>query len=129
MDLGGHKGYGLAIFAQILSGALGGGSFSPIRNRAQKGSDPDNIGHFLMALNPAAFRPLEAFEADVDTVVETLRATRPAEPGQPVLIPGDPEWATREERRARGIPIPDALVATIGEIAANAGAPLVLERA
>lgn len=128
MELGGHKGYGLAIFAQILSGALGGGSFSPIRNRAQKPSDPDNIGHFLMALNPAAFRPLEEFEADVDTVVETLRRTRPTDPGKPVLIPGDPEWATREERRARGIPIPEALAARIGEIASAAGASLLLER-
>lgn len=129
MDLGGHKGYGLAIFAQILSGALGGGSFSPIRNRTQKGSDPDNIGHFFMALNPAAFRPVEEFEADVDTVVETLRDTRPATPGQPVLIPGDPERASRAERQAKGIPIPEPLVATIAGIAKGAGAALVLERA
>lgn len=129
MDLGGHKGYGLAIFAQILSGALGGGSFSPIRNRTQKASDPDNIGHFLMALNPAAFRPLEDFEADVETVVETLRETPPTDPEKPVLIPGDPEWATRDERRAKGIPIPEALVATISAIAAGAGAPMVLRKA
>ena len=129
MDLGGHKGYGLAIFAQILSGALGGGSFSPIRNRTQQGSDPDNIGHFFMALNPAAFRPQQDFEADVGTVVETLRGTRPSTPGQPVLIPGDPEWASKEERLANGIPIPAPLVARIGEIAAAAGAAFVLERA
>lgn len=128
MDLGGHKGYGLAIFAQILSGALGGGSFSPIRNRTQKSSDPDNIGHFFMALNPAAFRPLDEFEADVESVVETLRATRPADPGQPVLIPGDPEWAERAERSARGIPIPDPLASRIGEIAEAAGAAVLLER-
>jgi LDH2 family malate/lactate/ureidoglycolate dehydrogenase len=129
MELGGHKGYGLAIFAQILSGALGGGSFSPIRNRTQKGSDPDNIGHFFMALNPAAFRPFDEFTADVDTVVETLRDTKPSTPGQPVLIPGDPEWAERKERQAMGIPIPAPLVAKIGEIAAAAGAALMLERA
>ncbi len=129
MDLGGHKGYGLAIFAQILSGALGGGSYSPIRNRTQQESDPDNIGHFLMALNPAAFRPLAEFEADVDTVVETLRATRPTDPAQPVRIPGDPEWAERAERQALGIPIPDALAARISEIAAAAGAPVLLRPA
>src|SRR3712207_7561160 len=33
-----------------LSGTLSGASFSPIRNRTQKPSDPDNIGHFFMAL-------------------------------------------------------------------------------
>lgn len=129
MDLGGHKGYGLAIFAQILSGALGGGSFSPVRNRTQAASDPDNIGHFLMALNPAAFRPPEDFAADVDTVVETLRATRPIDAAQPVRIPGDPEWAERAERQRLGIPIPDALAKRIAEIAAAAGAPVLLQRA
>ena len=56
------------------------------------------------------------------------RGTRPSDPERPVRIPGDPEWATREERRARGIPIPHALVARINEIASAAGAALLLER-
>src|SRR5262249_33084802 len=33
--LGGHKGYGLGLFAQILASALSGGSFSPTRNKTQ----------------------------------------------------------------------------------------------
>lgn len=76
-ELGGHKGYGLGIVAQLLAGTLSGGAFSPVRNRTQQRSDPDNIGHFFLALNPAAFRPLDEFEADMATVIETLRATRP----------------------------------------------------
>lgn len=126
-EAGGHKGYGLAIFAQILSGTLGGGSFSPIRNRTQKPSDPDNIGHFFQVINPAAFRPLEEFQDDLDDLVDVLRNTRPARADQPVLIPGDPEWTTRDQRLAAGIPIPASLVAKLREIAGNAGAEFVLE--
>ena len=126
-DLGGHKGYGLAVVAQILGGTLGGGSFSPIRDRAQRPSDPDNIGHFVMALNPATFRPLDEFLADVDAVVDTLRAARPVREDRPVLIPGDPERAAREDRLARGIPIPEPLRAAIRMIAEAAGAPFLLE--
>ncbi|MEM5460429.1 Ldh family oxidoreductase [Paraburkholderia phytofirmans] len=48
--LGGHKGYGLGLFAQILGSTLGGGSFSPVRNRTQKSDEPDNIGHFFLAV-------------------------------------------------------------------------------
>src|SRR5262245_10669602 len=55
-DLGGHKGYGLAVMVHILGGALAGASFSPLRNRTQRDSDPHNIGHFFMAIDPGAFR-------------------------------------------------------------------------
>jgi len=127
MLLGGHKGYGLAIFAQILSSTLSGGSFSPIRNRSQKPGDGDNIGQFFQVINPEAFRPREEFEADLDTLIDELRATRPANPDTPVLIPGDPEWKSREEKLAQGIPIADSLARTIRDIAGRAGAPYVLD--
>ena len=125
--LGGHKGYGLAVFAQILAGTMSGGSFSPIRNLTQKPSDPDNIGHFFLALNPAAFRPFEDFAADMDALVETLHGTRPADEAQPVLVPGDPERTARTERLASGIPLTQSLLERLRAIAQSAGAPFLLE--
>src|SRR5712691_10309361 len=65
-DMGSHKGYGLAVMVHILGGVLSGASFSPIRNRTQKPSDPHNIGHFFMAIDPKAFRDDGAFEEDLD---------------------------------------------------------------
>jgi LDH2 family malate/lactate/ureidoglycolate dehydrogenase len=127
MTLGGHKGYGLAIFAQIFSSTLGGGSFSPLRNRTQKPSDPDNIGHFFLALNPAAFRPFEDFCADMDVLVETLHGTKPADTADPVLVPGDPERQAWAERLANGIPLTQSLLQKLQEIARSAGAPFLLE--
>jgi LDH2 family malate/lactate/ureidoglycolate dehydrogenase len=59
--------------------------------------------------------------------VDTLRAARPAREDRPVLIPGDPERAAREDRLARGIPMPEALRAAIRTIAGAAGAPFLLE--
>jgi LDH2 family malate/lactate/ureidoglycolate dehydrogenase len=126
MDLGGHKGYGLALVVHLLGGALTGGSFSPLRNRTQKPGDPDNIGHLFLALNPAAFRPPEDFLGDVDAVIETLHGARPADPAQQVLVPGDPERATRAERLARGVPVPGELAAQIRALAEAAGAPYLL---
>jgi LDH2 family malate/lactate/ureidoglycolate dehydrogenase len=128
-DMGGHKGYGLGLIAQILSGSLSGASFSPVRNRTQKPSDPDNIGHFFMALNPAAFRPFDAFQSDVEVVIDTLHATKPIREDEPVLVPGEPEWAAREERLVTGIPIPETLKLKVREIAEAAGAPYLLQPA
>jgi LDH2 family malate/lactate/ureidoglycolate dehydrogenase len=125
-EVGGHKGYGLAVMVHILGGALAGASFSPIRNRTQKGSDPHNIGHFFMAIDPRAFRPDGAFEDDLDQVIDVLHGARRADPEQPVLVAGDPEMTTRAERLRDGVPVPADLLAQLREVAKSAGVPFVL---
>jgi LDH2 family malate/lactate/ureidoglycolate dehydrogenase len=110
----------------ILAGALSGASFSPIRNRTQKPSDPHNIGHFFLAIDPHAFRPDGAFEEDLDQVIDVLHATRPADPKQRVMVAGDPEILTRAERLEQGVPIPDDLMAQLRAVAESASVPFVL---
>lgn len=122
-----HKGYGLAMMAHILGGVLSGASFSPLRVRTQRPEDPDNLGHFFMALDPDAFREEGAFEADLDDVVDVLRAAPPADPALPVLVPGDPEAASRETRLRDGIPMPRSLADKIRAVCEGCGAPYLLE--
>ena len=122
-----HKGYGLSVMAQILGGALSGASFSPIRVKTQRAEDPDNIGHFFLALDPKAFRGAGAFEDDLDAVIDVLHATPPADPTLPVLVAGDPEADMRELRLRDGIPIPKALSEKIRAIAERCNVPFVLE--
>ena len=125
-DAGSHKGYGLAMMVHILAGTLAGASFSPIRNRTQKPSDPHNIGHFFMAIDPGAFRAPGEFEDDLDQVIDVLRATRPADRAQPVLVAGDPEMATKQDRLANGVPIPDDLMVQLRGVADRANVAFVL---
>src|SRR5712692_4717229 len=125
-EAGGHKGYGLAVMVHILGGALSGASFSPIRNRTQKTSDPHNIGHFFLAIDPRAFRAEGEFERDLDQVIDVLHGAKRADPAQPVLVAGDPEMATRSERLSEGVPIPDDLVEQLRTVAKSAGVPFVL---
>jgi LDH2 family malate/lactate/ureidoglycolate dehydrogenase len=120
--MGSHKGYGLALLVQILGATLSGGSFSPTR----KPGEPDNIGHFFLALDPKAFRAPGDFEADLDIVVDMLHATKRADPAQPVLVAGDPERQARAERLAGGIPMPETLKQQIRDLAAAVGAPYLL---
>jgi LDH2 family malate/lactate/ureidoglycolate dehydrogenase len=121
-----HKGYGLSVMVQLLSSALSGGSFSPVRKRTQRDGDPDNIGHFLLALDPAAFRPEGEFEADVDAVGDELRAARPLDPARPVLVAGDPEEQARAERARAGVPVAPALAEAIRGVCERCSAPFLL---
>jgi LDH2 family malate/lactate/ureidoglycolate dehydrogenase len=125
-DAGGHKGYGLAVMVHILGATLCGASFSPIRNKTQKPSDPHNIGHFFMAIDPRAFRPDGEFESDLDQVIDTLHNARRADPARPVLVAGDPEAITKAERLEQGVPIPDDLMTQLRDVATSAGVSFVL---
>ena len=126
-EVGGHKGYGLAVLVHILAGTLPGASFSPIRNRTQGPSDPHNIGHCFLAIDPRAFRGDGEFEDDLDQVIDILHDTRRADPAQPVLVAGDPEMATRRERLEHGVPVPADLMTQLRAVATSAGVPFLLE--
>jgi LDH2 family malate/lactate/ureidoglycolate dehydrogenase len=126
-EMSSHKGYGLAMMVHILGGALSGASFSPIRVRTQKPSDPDRLGHFFLAIDPKSFRPEGAFESDLDDVIDVLHAAPPVDPELPVLVAGDPEAAAREKRMREGIPLPQTLINKVREICERCGAPFLLQ--
>lgn len=120
---GGHKGYGLAAMVEVLSTLLGGATFAPLRAES---AAPNDVGHFLMALSPEAFRDAGAFEDDLDAFVACLRATPPAAGADAVLVAGDPEFAARARRQREGVPVPRSLLDDLSAMAARSGAPFVL---
>ncbi|HSE04398.1 MAG TPA: Ldh family oxidoreductase, partial [Methylomirabilota bacterium] len=103
-----------------------GASFSPLRNRTQRDSDPHNIGHFFMAIDPRAFREDGAFERDLDDVIDVLHGAKRVDPKQAVLVAGDPERITRVERLEQGVPIPDDLMMQLRAVVTAANVPFVL---
>ena len=69
-----HKGYGLAMMVNILGSCLSGAMLATDRGQAQAAQELD-IGHFFLALSPGLFRGPGAFEADVATFCDAMRAT------------------------------------------------------
>lgn len=116
-EMSSHKGYGLAMMAHILGATLCGGAFPALREP----EDPHNIGHFFLALDPEFFRPQGMFEDDLDDAIDLLHETPPLDPSAPVLVAGDAEAATRDERNGSGIPIPDTLAEQLRAVAERAG--------
>jgi LDH2 family malate/lactate/ureidoglycolate dehydrogenase len=125
-EMSSHKGYGLALMVHILGGTLSGASFSPIRVKTQKPSDPDRLGHFFMAIDPQVFRPEGAFEDDLDAVIDVLHATPAVDPARPVLVPGDPEAQSRERRLREGIPLPASLLEKLRGVCERSGVAFIL---
>jgi LDH2 family malate/lactate/ureidoglycolate dehydrogenase len=121
-----HKGYGLAAMVEILCSMVPGAYYWATREQRHPGEHHWNIGHFFLAMDPDQFREAGEFEDDLDDMIDALHATRRADPGQPVLVPGDPEKAAMADREKNGIPVPDNLLAQVRGIAAEAGAPWLL---
>lgn len=126
-ETGTHKGYGLAMMAQLLGSTLAGGSFSPFRAREAKPGAPDNIGHFFMALDPEFFRADGAFEDDVSDILDHVRGTPAVDPEKPVIVAGEPEFACRAERLKTGIPLNGAFLDEVRTVATGAGVDFILD--
>ena len=120
-----YKGYGLAAMVNILSACLSGAMLITDPTRPDRANGPE-VGHFFLALDPAIFRDPGEFRAEVAGFCDMLRATRPLDPAQPVLVAGDPERAEAARRSREGIPIPPGLAARLKGIAAAADVPWLL---
>jgi L-2-hydroxycarboxylate dehydrogenase (NAD+) len=124
-ELGGHKGYGLAVMVDILAGVLAGAAFADVRRRDPDPARPD-IGHFFGAIDIARFRDLAAFKADVDDLLRALKDSPKAEGQARIYVAGEPEWECEQRRRREGIPLAPGLVGQLREVAAEIGAPFTL---
>ena len=113
--LGSYKGYGLAAMVEILCSVL-------------PGRPGGSVGHFMLAIDPARFRPADEFRQGVDALGDLLRATRPLDPSRPVLVPGDPERAEVERRSRHGIPLSRSTVEDLRAVARASGVPFTLDR-
>jgi len=124
-ELGGHKGYGLAVMVDILSGVLAGAAFADVRRRDPDPVRPD-IGHFFGAIDIARFRDLDAFKADMDDLLQTLKDSPKAEGQDRIYVAGEPEWECEARRRREGIPIAPGLVTQLREVSAETTVPFTL---
>ncbi len=96
--MGDHKGSGLALACELLAGALtGSGTTGP-------GKATHN-GMLSIYLKPGVLDDGHGFGSAVGRYIDYVRAARPADPDQPVMVPGDPERRARQQRQAEGLPL------------------------
>jgi LDH2 family malate/lactate/ureidoglycolate dehydrogenase len=109
--IGGYKGSGLGMMVEVLCSVLSGGpmALDVPTYRGRKSEVPLQLSQMFLAIDPARFMPLGQFEARMARLKELVKSSEP-EPGyREVLIGGEPEWRSAEERRRLGIPIPERL--------------------
>lgn len=102
--MGAHKGSGLALACELLAGALTG-SGTATATAADGGDERPRNGMLSLYLRPELLDDGHGWAGEVARYLTEIRCSPPADPAQPVMIPGDPERRTRAERLAHGIPV------------------------
>jgi LDH2 family malate/lactate/ureidoglycolate dehydrogenase len=124
---GSHKGFGLSAVVDIFSGVLSGANYGPwvppFVAFLEPAANPvgQGIGHFVGAMRVDGFRPTDEFKSNMDNWVERFKSATPNDPNQKVIIPGEPELEAETDRKQNGIPLVDAVVKDLNELAEKFG--------
>jgi len=123
LPMAGHKGYVMGVMVDVLSGVLSGSEFL---DRVHGPYDPVNrsgAGHLMIALNVAAFQPMDEFNARIDAYIASLKDV-PVAPGHSqVYFPGELEVQSDAAHRAQGLRLPADTLADLERVAREAGVP------
>ncbi len=120
-ESGGHKGYGLALLADMLCGVLAGGVYGPDLPDSRHILDPGIVSHFFMAFRIENFRDPAEFKRDVSRSLRAFRES-PRAPGfDRVYTAGEPELIKTKEHLRDGIGLDPVVVASLQSVARKLG--------
>ena len=114
---GGHKGYGLALMVEALTGVLAQG----LTANEMLGPHGDHTSHFFLAFDPGLFGEREEIRARMGEYMNVLRGSARAPGCARVYTPGDKAFAAQEERLQNGVPVEEQTLAELEKIAAELG--------
>ncbi|MGE5618912.1 MAG: Ldh family oxidoreductase [Sphingomonadaceae bacterium] len=127
LPLGGHKGFGLAMAIEILVATLSGGVFGPHLGELYNNPDkPQGVGHFFTAMRIDRFQPVREFKANMDAMIREVKAQPLGKGFDKIMVAGEPEFLTEQDRRKNGVPLSDAVLKDLSKMAATVGVPFDL---
>lgn len=95
-----HKGYGLALMAELLSGVLSGGGTIQPKNKRLEGIINTMT---VIVIDPSRLGALDWINDEIDAMAQFVKESPPINADFPVLIPGEPERISNKSRTKNGI--------------------------
>jgi LDH2 family malate/lactate/ureidoglycolate dehydrogenase len=108
LPAGGPKGSGLALMFQCLTSLMADNPLlAPV---LRGGPHRHNQNSVVAAIDISLFLAVDTYTEHVDNLIDELKALPTAEGFNEVLMPGEPEEQTYQERTQNGIPLPPGTV-------------------
>jgi LDH2 family malate/lactate/ureidoglycolate dehydrogenase len=99
LGIGQHKGYGLSMLTDVLTGVLAGGGYGliPYANPAKQ-----DVSHTMIALDIAWFMPLDEFKARMDDFIRQIKSAKLRPGFDEILVPGEIDFRREKDYRQNG---------------------------
>ncbi|HUR46191.1 MAG TPA: Ldh family oxidoreductase, partial [Candidatus Saccharimonadales bacterium] len=115
----GHKGYGLSLLIETLSGLLTGAQFTwRVGNWMwDDAKEPTNHGAAFIAIDINAIMPTSEFAPRMEALIDEIHAAPLAEGASRLRVPGEMEWEHYERAMKEGITLPEDVRANLRKAA------------
>lgn len=120
LPVGGHKGYGFAMLAEVLAGVVtGAGVTEEVVSWGPNLPVPPNTGHAFVAIDVGAMMPIAKFRDRMDQMIRRIHAAPRAKGVQRIYVPGEMEWEKRSEALKHGLRLPEETRSNLRALAAE----------
>ncbi|HWD03801.1 MAG TPA: Ldh family oxidoreductase [Amycolatopsis sp.] len=116
--LGGHKGYGLSVMIDLFTGVLSGaGYLTRISSWSADPERPQNLGHIFFLIDTSRLVTAADLTSRMTDFTAILRTTPPADPAQPVRVPGELELARYHRHLRDGLAVDTGVLTRLLDLA------------
>lgn len=123
LPMAGPKGYALGLAVEIFAGILSGAAFGGhVGWMYDDNTEPVNVGHAFLAIDIARLMSLETFQDRLAAMIAEIKRVPLAAGHETIFIPGERKRLTALQR-AKGVPVPDNLLAELDAMAQGLGIP------
>lgn len=123
MPIGGHKGVGMSLIIDWLAAGLSEGNFACDVVPLDASERPQGVCLMVAALRIDAFLDPEVYAARLEEHAARYKSSAKSDESVELVLPGELEHRTAEERRRNGIPLPAYVVNSLNAVAEELGCP------
>ena len=117
-----HKGYGIALLIEMLSGVLAGATIAPaVGNLYDNPTGMQNLGHGFGAIRVDGLAPYEEFVGRMDVLIRQIREAPKGAGTERIYLPGEIEFELAERNGRDGIPLADPAVEELSTLGTKLG--------
>jgi len=120
LPIGGHKGYGIALLVDLLSGLLSNAAYlTHVKSWVDAPDEPQNLGHCFILINTKWLGSAQWLSQRMMDFAQILHDSPPTDPNFPVIVPGEIELERMAKQKKDGINVDAATYALLQQHAAN----------
>jgi LDH2 family malate/lactate/ureidoglycolate dehydrogenase len=125
LGIGGHKGYGLSMLTDVLTGVISGGGYglAPYSNPAKQ-----DVAHTFIAIDIAWFMPVEEFKRRMDDFIHQIKSAKLRPGFTEILVPGEIDYRREQEYRRDGAKLDAVVFDELADLARTLQIPFPFER-